>query len=424
MLKTKLVIFFLCFSLVLTIKAQYTPSLGLIASYPFNGNANDYSGNTNHGTVYGATLTTDRFNNSNSAYSFDGTSNYISVLDNILNLRPQNFTISAWILFNAEVSTPYKSVLAKNILGATTCDALFMGYSKDYNYNTGWFCAIGSTLTNGPVLNPLFNFNEGVWYNMVYQFDDVNNVEKLFINGAFTASQTVNMSIGYDSNIWTIGAEYENGSLSYYWNGKIDDIAIWDRVLNDSEILSIYQGCSTPTLMVTPSQSVSVANLVQISIASTNTLVSYQWQVNTNTGFSNLINNSIYSGVTTSVLTVVPDAIQANSNLYFRCIVSSSCGTFTSVASLLTVNGVTSINELTKQEKWSIYPNPTKRFFNIQVSSEMIGKQYKLTDIYGKIVLAEKILSDTFYINMEEFREGIYTLSIEGLSDKKVIRVN
>ena len=40
---------------------------GLIAYYPFNGNANDESGNGNNGTVYGASLTTDRLGNPSSA---------------------------------------------------------------------------------------------------------------------------------------------------------------------------------------------------------------------------------------------------------------------------------------------------------------------------------------------------------------------
>ncbi|WP_141699533.1 hypothetical protein [Candidatus Marithrix sp. Canyon 246] len=45
---------------------------GLVAYYPFNGNAEDESGNGNHGTVNGATLSEDRFGNQESAYSFDG----------------------------------------------------------------------------------------------------------------------------------------------------------------------------------------------------------------------------------------------------------------------------------------------------------------------------------------------------------------
>ena len=47
------------------------PVEGLVAYYPFNGNANDESVNNNDGTVNGATLTADRFGNASSAYSFD-----------------------------------------------------------------------------------------------------------------------------------------------------------------------------------------------------------------------------------------------------------------------------------------------------------------------------------------------------------------
>jgi hypothetical protein len=49
---------------------------GLVAYYPFNGNADDESGNGNHGTVYGATITEDRFGNTESAYSFNSVGNY------------------------------------------------------------------------------------------------------------------------------------------------------------------------------------------------------------------------------------------------------------------------------------------------------------------------------------------------------------
>ena len=50
---------------------------GLVAYYPFNGNANDASGNGNNGIVNGATLASDRFGRANQAYSFNGTNNYV-----------------------------------------------------------------------------------------------------------------------------------------------------------------------------------------------------------------------------------------------------------------------------------------------------------------------------------------------------------
>ena len=63
----------LCFFGVINTYSQvpsYVPTDSLVAWWPFSGNAIDSSGNSNNGTVNGATLTTDRFGNSNSAYYF------------------------------------------------------------------------------------------------------------------------------------------------------------------------------------------------------------------------------------------------------------------------------------------------------------------------------------------------------------------
>ena len=76
---------------------SYVPINGLVGYWPFCGNANDESGNGNNGVVNGATLTADRFGSSNSAYNFDGISQFIEV-PSTLSLSVSNFyTISAWI---------------------------------------------------------------------------------------------------------------------------------------------------------------------------------------------------------------------------------------------------------------------------------------------------------------------------------------
>jgi hypothetical protein len=74
---------------------SYVPTNGLVGWWPFNGNANDESGNGNNGTVNGATLTADRFGNLNKAYSFDGVDNYIHVL-NTPSLDIVNGTLNLW----------------------------------------------------------------------------------------------------------------------------------------------------------------------------------------------------------------------------------------------------------------------------------------------------------------------------------------
>ena len=91
---------------------SYVPQDSLVGWWGFNGNANDESGNGNDGTVNGATLTSDRFGNTNSAYDFDGSS-YISVADNpMLNWGFGNYTISVWV--NKDNSSPFlQNIIAK-----------------------------------------------------------------------------------------------------------------------------------------------------------------------------------------------------------------------------------------------------------------------------------------------------------------------
>ena len=75
-------IFLIMISLSIKTVAQtipsYVPANGLVGWWPFNGNANDESGNGNHGTVNGAKISVDRFGNNNNSFIFDKQSNYIS----------------------------------------------------------------------------------------------------------------------------------------------------------------------------------------------------------------------------------------------------------------------------------------------------------------------------------------------------------
>ena len=75
--------------------AQSFLTNGLVAYFPFNGNANDASGNGHNGTVSGATLTTNRFGQTNQAYLFGGTSAYITAPFSA-TVFSNDFTASVW----------------------------------------------------------------------------------------------------------------------------------------------------------------------------------------------------------------------------------------------------------------------------------------------------------------------------------------
>ena len=87
-------IVFVFTSNVFTQVPNYVPTNGLVGYWPFNGNANDQTPNGNNGTVNGATLTTDRFGNANSAYNFDGINDYIQINNIVGNFGLSDFTIS------------------------------------------------------------------------------------------------------------------------------------------------------------------------------------------------------------------------------------------------------------------------------------------------------------------------------------------
>src|SRR5437763_576316 len=88
-MKIRLPIFLCCFCF-LTAFSQVNLDSGLVAYYPFTGNANDASGNNNNPVFNNATLISDNSGNPNSAYHFNGIDNYIMIPNSAsLNMNNQ-----------------------------------------------------------------------------------------------------------------------------------------------------------------------------------------------------------------------------------------------------------------------------------------------------------------------------------------------
>jgi hypothetical protein len=207
---------------------------GLVGYWPFNGNANDVSGNGNNGTVNGAILTSDRFGNSNGAYSFDGVNNYISVQDS--NTLHQNvFTISSWV--NGDEYNGFKQILSKNI-GTSNNESI----NLVINNNSGWnlTAQIGGLGYYGTLIKSPNTISEQQWHHVVYVYNENNQSQKLFLDGSLVKNNTTTDLIQFDNKPLTFGAQLEFNVLQYFFNGKLDDIGFWNRELNQQEISQIY----------------------------------------------------------------------------------------------------------------------------------------------------------------------------------------
>ena len=216
---------------------------GLVAYYPFNGNANDESGNGNDGTVNGATLTADMFSNDNSAYSFDGVDDYIEIPDNSSQqISTNQITLSAWINLNGNVGvTQWRVVNKQQTNGIAWGMEIFgNGYVGATGNNVEFHDSNGSTWVNC-IVQEISLFPQ-TWYHITAT--DSGGTIKIYINGSLV--HTCLNGLGIPSNINSpivIGVSSNN----FFYNGVIDNVRIYSRALSEEEVQQLYIEESTIT---------------------------------------------------------------------------------------------------------------------------------------------------------------------------------
>ena len=229
---------------------SYVPTNGLAGYWGFNGNANDQSGNSNNGTVNGATLTTDRFGNSDNAYYFDGNNfTRISVQD-APNLNLTNdFTISSWIKgasFESSTTT-VRMIISKsgdNVgnpngfnYGVWGDESLTNNQTGSVNFQAQPFYNT-STIPIGS--SGLIQINN--WYNFVVTYTKSNSTLKYYINNVLIDTKILAFNIGVNANELWIGSQASIYNTIKTFKGSIDDIGIWNRALSQQEITAMYNG--------------------------------------------------------------------------------------------------------------------------------------------------------------------------------------
>ncbi|HEY9670698.1 MAG TPA: LamG domain-containing protein [Waterburya sp.] len=202
---------------------------GLIAHYLFDSNAQDTSGHNLHGTVHGATLTTDRFGIPESAYQFDGVDDYIEVPHNDLLNLTDNLTISLWLKQEAGKAAGYRLV-EKGSYGVND------GYNFDtYDGSTGRKLRLCGGVQNAQA-NTVYSLNE--WHHVAVVFS--KGVSTFYLDGKPDGSAPHGSpSIRTNSLSLLIGSA--RGSKAEFFKGALDDIRIYNRALSEQQIKAIHQ---------------------------------------------------------------------------------------------------------------------------------------------------------------------------------------
>ena len=245
---------------------NYVPSNGLVGWWPFNGNANDESGNGNNGTVNGATLTADRFGISNMAYSFDGINDYISTDRSGYT----TFSISLWC------KLPSPAMPVNPLVDG------FDSYYDIYFTQSKLYYATFTSLNQYTNIDCIVTPSIGQWQHLVFVYS--NNSISVYSNSSLAGTYNVQPLSGTAGN-HNFGASLTG--TDQYLNGCLDDIGIWNRALTAIEVNNLFNEGNVGIGDQIQNNSISIfPNPAQnvINVMADNKLLSEIYSIYDNTG--------------------------------------------------------------------------------------------------------------------------------------------
>lgn len=217
---------------------------GLVAHYPFSGDATDASGRGNDGTPTTASLTTDRFGLPGQAYNFKAdVGSYVRVPNSSSLGLPGNFSVSLWVKFNQGWGYHTEALIWK--LSGTPPSGTtgwHLGLNEDSGYTAGFLLMNpGVHLAAGKAIDFERDWL-GKWNHVV----GVRSAGQLhlFVNGALLASAADGgLSVSSAGDLIIGGSSHP---VSGAYDRDIDDVRIYDRALTPSEVAQLFALESAP----------------------------------------------------------------------------------------------------------------------------------------------------------------------------------
>ena len=231
---------------------SYVPTEGLVAYYPFNGNANDASGNGNHGTVNGATLANDQNGNDNKAYEFNvnesaswGSPQEEIEIDFSTSMNSNLLSLSAWVN-PREKPSPYND-RSHSIFGRWEGGV----QNEIFRFVVGNDNALYFQISDGN--NNIENYSGGnVPYDSWTHVSAVLNEKniKLYVNGQKVSDELFvnNINTTGNSDLTIASMPMSNGTW-YFFDGHLDEMGYWNRALSEQEIQNLYTSSNGDILL-------------------------------------------------------------------------------------------------------------------------------------------------------------------------------
>lgn len=223
---------------------------GLVGQWRMDGNAKDNTPNADNGTVSGAALTTDRHGTANSAYSFNGSSNYIQVPDTATLNSTSALSISVWINPSTFSSTGYAGVGGSTIIGTNVNgggDGWILGVAS--STNKLWWWPAGSQDKYSAATIPT-----GQWTHVVLTFS--SGTLKIYLNGVLDSSQSA-ATPQVPTSAFEVGAK---SWITGWFAGSMDDLRMYNRALSANEVTNLYKSYNSQVNLYGASSTVNLSS--------------------------------------------------------------------------------------------------------------------------------------------------------------------
>jgi len=230
------------------LSAQVMP----VVCYPLNGNAQDFSGNDYHGTVFGAVPDLDRFGNPGGAYLFDGIDDFISIDTNLSNYLPNNeITIAFWAkTLTFKTNSPFL------LVPDNASDRLNIHIHYDHNSVPAFFLDYGNISSGGRLAHLNVPF-VSLWEHFTFVVTESGDSMCYYKDGIVQFVKQGMSPLINKNKILNVGGGMA-GAVNLHYSGLLDDVQIFDVALNAQEIFNNYtQGlvCETKSGLNTISES-------------------------------------------------------------------------------------------------------------------------------------------------------------------------
>lgn len=338
----------------------YVPSSNLISWWPFDGNGNDASSTGNNFTNMGGTLAADRFSNANSAYEFDGISQYLTLSNPSFSFgQASSFSVSFWM---QRPSTSYGVAMMNGSVNSGNFIWNFqIGGSGNFQFGTNkqgsaWYWAADT-------------YTPPLWEHFVGTYS--NGTMVLYKNGIqVTTTTNSHTGVSQITHPFFVG----RGISGAYFDGIIDDIGIWDRVLTQAEVTDLFVGCTS--IGNQPNDAAGgIGSDTEITISSSNPLGTYQWQMEVSNTFLDVTNSGQFTGANSDTLHISNLSL-LNNGSKFRCIIEegSACEDTSAIATLSVCD------VLTQDPRDTIVYSTSFAEFTVQTNDPMATFQWQ-TDL-------------------------------------------